>query len=61
MKTNTPAIVLALIPSSTDASKNHEIRMGSDDRVYCNCPSWRFSKGEQKTCKHIKQFRASKN
>ena len=47
--------VLAQIESDSTA-KQYEIRVGEDYRAYCTCPSWKFSKGEQKRCKHLDRF-----
>lgn len=38
----------------TDGNRYHVIRLGADGVLYCDCPSWRFSKGPAKTCKHVR-------
>jgi hypothetical protein len=54
----TQLIVLTTVPSKSNPDKHYEIRLGGDNRVYCTCPAWRFSKG-QKTCKHLNEFRTA--
>ena len=49
-------MVLATNPSSSNPTKTYQIRLGHDRRVYCTCPSWKFSKGDHKTCKHLRAY-----
>tara|TARA_R110002020_G_scaffold387486_1_gene598148 strand:- start:169 stop:378 length:210 start_codon:yes stop_codon:yes gene_type:complete len=60
MLNKTELIVLATTPSHSNPDKHYEIRLGrKDNRVYCTCPAWKFSKAGNKDCKHLKIFRAS--
>lgn len=39
-----------------------EIRIGSDGRLYCTCPAWRFQRvrvEERRPCKHIMAYAKS--
>lgn len=47
--------VLATVDSDSRVGVQYEIRLGGDDRVYCTCPAWRFSKSRD--CKHLRAFR----
>ena len=47
--------ILAQIESDT-TPKQYQIRVGEDFRTYCTCPSWRFSKADPKSCKHLVRF-----
>ena len=49
------AKILRTVPSSS-GNGSYEIRLGADARCYCTCPSWRFSKGSPKLCKHLSGF-----
>lgn len=40
----------------TDGNRYHVVRIGADGVLYCDCPSWRFSKSSPKTCKHIRSL-----
>ena len=51
-------IVLQTVASKSNPDKHYEIRLGGDNRVYCTCPAWKFSKGT-KDCKHLREFRVS--
>jgi hypothetical protein len=46
--------VLVNVPSSSNPDKLYEIRLGSDSKIYCTCPAWRFSKAREKGCKHVR-------
>jgi len=46
------AIVLGEVESES-SSRVYRILLGKDDRVYCECPRWKF----KKTCKHLDQWR----
>jgi len=47
--------VLARVASFTNGN-TYEIRRGRDGRRYCTCPAWSFSKGPEKSCKHLRLF-----
>jgi len=45
-----PAIHVSTVPSSSDPTKEYEIRISRvDGRLYCTCRAW----GIRKTCKHV--------
>lgn len=46
-----PIAVLGMFESSS-SNKQYEVRVGSDEVVYCTCPGWRF----HRNCKHIKSL-----
>lgn len=46
--------VLAKVQSES-SDRRYEIRMGSNNAVYCECKGWQFSKTG--TCKHIERFK----
>ena|SRR3990167_1255804 len=48
-------IVLAKMQSDSDPKMKYEIRMGSNNAVWCQCKGWQYSKTG--TCKHIERFR----
>ena len=45
---------IMVVESKSRPGVTYQIRQGRDDRIYCTCPSWKFSKGKNKTCKHMK-------
>jgi len=47
--------VLSEYPSKSNPNKRYQIIKGGDGVIYCNCPSWAFSKGK-KACKHLNEF-----
>ncbi len=52
-----PFIVLATNPSKSNPDKEHEIRLGGDNKTYCTCWAWRMSPAPHKTCLHLKAYR----
>jgi len=48
-------VILARVASFTNGT-TYEIRQGRDGRRYCTCPAWSFSKGPEKSCKHLRLF-----
>ena len=49
--------VLLTVKSMSTKDLVYEIRQGKDDKVYCTCPAWKFSKPENKTCKHLRRYK----
>lgn len=47
-------MVLTTVRSHSNPALSYEIRLGKDGKVYCICPSWKFSSG--KPCKHLKSL-----
>lgn len=45
--------VLSYVPSSSNPSKSHEIRMGKDGVIYCTCIGWQ----NHKNCKHLDNWK----
>ena len=44
--------------SSTSPGVSYETIEYDNGRVTCNCPGWRFKKGDKpRTCKHVKHVR----
>jgi hypothetical protein len=55
-------LVLQTVSSSSKPDVKYEIRQSrTDGKIYCTCPAWRFSKGEEKTCKHLEQWASTQN
>lgn len=44
--------------TSDSGGRDHLIRLGRDNRVYCSCKAWKWSRGPVKDCKHLKRFRS---
>lgn len=44
------------INSTTGNGTIYDIRLGEDYRIYCTCPSWRFSSPPRKECKHLREL-----
>ena len=56
------SVLLTLVPSTNSATPDvkHEIRIGSDNLIYCTCKGWQFHRAEddhQRMCKHILNFK----
>jgi predicted nucleic acid-binding Zn finger protein len=51
-------MVLATVPSMTSKGKWYAVIQGKDGKVFCTCPAWRFSKADEKGCKHLKNLAA---
>lgn len=48
---------MAKMKSMTTKGLFYEIRQGDDGKLYCTCPSWKFSSPiPEKSCKHLRQF-----
>lgn len=47
------------VPSETNPEKEYRVILKDEDYVYCSCPSFKFSKGPDKDCKHLKKLRKS--
>ena len=45
-----PIAILGVFESASSPGKKYEVRVGSDEVVYCTCPGWRH----HRNCKHIK-------
>jgi hypothetical protein len=57
MKMKTKSIIVGQVPSDSNPSKFHTIRKDTVKGIlFCSCPSWRFSKEDPKTCKHLVKF-----
>ncbi len=49
---------VAHFPSSS-SSKIYTIKRDENDELSCDCPAWRFKKGDKpRGCKHVDQFNA---
>lgn len=44
-------------PSKSNPSKNYTVSMRMDGEVTCNCPAWTFKKGDERTCKHVREVK----
>jgi len=42
----------ATIHSFTDPEKKYKLKVTSDGKLTCNCPSWIFNQRGDRTCKH---------
>ena len=42
--------------SSKSGGKAHNITLGKDGVVYCDCKGWIYSKQTPKTCDHLRRF-----
>lgn len=50
---------VAQFPSSS-SSKIYTIKRDEDGNLSCDCPAWRFKKGDKpRTCKHVVEYEAS--
>ena len=45
----------AYVESDTEIGRAYEIKRSADGRLGCECPRYRFKRGE-KTCKHLRAF-----
>lgn len=55
-----PLAVLATYESRSRPGLEYRVLVGSDERIYCDCPAWRFqgaSPKERKDCKHLRDWR----
>lgn len=41
---------------SSKGDKEYELWIGVDDKPYCTCPAWKFSKKDPRECKHMLEF-----
>jgi len=57
MSNNTSAIVIGLVPSQSDSSKQYAVTK-TDKQWRCECLAFRFGKG--KLCKHLTALMAGK-
>lgn len=48
---------LADVESDSEIGKTYEIKRSAAGQVGCECPSYRFKRGE-KTCKHLRAYLA---
>lgn len=51
---------VAFVESDSEPGVEHEIKRHADGRLGCACLSYRFARGE-KTCKHLRAWRATSN
>lgn len=52
-------IHVAYVASESEPGLEHEIKRAADGRLGCSCGAYRFMRGAEKICKHLRAFTAA--